>query len=89
MKTVSQKNRLKKWFACRGTCPLCNHYAKGLQATEDKSIAPEIQRSMYKRSNTKVTEVKGSHVIYMSQPDAVAKVIIEAAVNASKGIKPQ
>ena len=56
----------------------------GLVATEDKSIAPEIQRNMYKRSNTRVTEVKGSHVIYISQPEAVAKVIIEAAVNASK-----
>ena len=56
----------------------------GLVATEDKSIAPEIQRNMYKRSNTKVAEVKGSHVIYMSQPDAVAEVIIDAAVNASK-----
>jgi len=30
----------------------------GLVATEDKSIAPEIQRNMYKRSNTKVTEIK-------------------------------
>jgi pimeloyl-ACP methyl ester carboxylesterase len=58
--------------------------AYGLVATEDKSIAPEIQRNMYKRSNTKVTEIKGSHVIFMSQPKAVAKVIIEAAVNASK-----
>ena len=58
--------------------------AYGLVATEDKSIAPEIQRNMYKRSNTKVTEIKGSHVIFMSQPDAVADVIIEAAVNASK-----
>jgi len=48
-------------------------------ATEDKSIAPEIQHAMYKRSNTKVTEIKGSHVIFMSQPDAVAKVIVEAA----------
>jgi len=56
----------------------------GIVATEDKSIAPEIQRNMYKRSNTKVTEVKGSHVIFMSQPEAVAKVIIEAAANASK-----
>ena len=56
----------------------------GLVATEDKSIAPEIQRNMYKRSNTKVTKIKGSHVIFMSQPDAVAKVIIEAAVNATK-----
>jgi pimeloyl-ACP methyl ester carboxylesterase len=53
-------------------------------ATEDKSIDPSIQHAMYKRSNTKVTEVKGSHVIFMSQPEAVAKVIIEAAVNASK-----
>ena len=58
--------------------------AYGLVATEDKSIAPEIQRKMYKRSNTRVTEVKGSHVIFMSQPEAVAKVVIEAAVKASK-----
>ena len=57
----------------------------GLVATEDKSIAPEIQRAMYKRSNTKVTEVKGSHVIYMSQPDAVAKVIVEAAGKETVG----
>ena len=56
--------------------------AYGLVATEDKSIAPEIQRNMYKRSNTKVTEIKGSHVIFMSQPEAVAKTIIEASVNA-------
>lgn len=48
-------------------------------ATEDKSIVPEIQRNMYKRSNTKVTEVKGSHVVFISQPDAVAKVIIAAS----------
>jgi pimeloyl-ACP methyl ester carboxylesterase len=55
----------------------------GVIATEDKSIAPEIQRAMYKRSNTKVTELKGSHVVFMSKPEAVAKVIIEAAVKAS------
>lgn len=48
-------------------------------ATEDKSIAPEIQRAMYKRSNTKATEVKGSHVIFMSQPQTVAGVIETAA----------
>ncbi len=55
----------------------------GIIATEDKSIAPEIQRNMYKRSNTIVTEVKGSHVIFMSQPEQVAQVIITAAVKAS------
>ena len=58
--------------------------AYGVVATEDKSIAPEIERNMYKRSNTIITEIKGSHVIYISQPKAVAEVIIEAAVNASK-----
>ena len=51
----------------------------GVVATEDKSIAPEIQRNMYKRSNTKVTEIKGSHVVFMSQPEKVAAVIIAAA----------
>src|SRR5258708_26410974 len=56
--------------------------AYGLVATEDKSIAPEIQRNMYKRSNTKVTEIKGSHVIFMSQPEAIAKAVIEASVNS-------
>jgi len=39
---------------------------------------------MYKRSNTKVTKIKGSHAVYISQPEAVAKIIIEAAENASK-----
>ncbi len=53
--------------------------AYGIVATEDKSIAPEIERAMYKRSHTKVTEIKGSHVVFMSQPNAVADVIIAAS----------
>lgn len=53
--------------------------AYAVVATDDKSIAPSIQRAMYKRSNTKVTEVKGSHVVFMSQPKAVADVIIAAS----------
>nr|WP_233173252.1 alpha/beta hydrolase [Flavobacterium sp. ASV13] len=53
--------------------------AYGIVATEDKSIAPEIERAMYKRSNTKITEIKGSHVVFMSQPEAVAKVIVAAS----------
>jgi pimeloyl-ACP methyl ester carboxylesterase len=56
----------------------------GLVATEDKSINPDIQRAMYSRSNTQVTEVKGSHVIFMSQPQIVASVIIEAAINSAQ-----
>jgi pimeloyl-ACP methyl ester carboxylesterase len=51
----------------------------GIVATEDKSIVPDVERTMYKRANAKITEIKGSHVIFISQPEAVAKVIIEAA----------
>jgi pimeloyl-ACP methyl ester carboxylesterase len=60
-----------------------NKPSYGIVATEDKAIVPEIQRAMYKKANAKITEIKGSHVVFISQPDAVAKVIIEAA-NASK-----
>lgn len=55
----------------------------GIVATEDKAINPDIERNMYKRAGAKVTEIKGSHVIFISHPDAVAKVIIEAANNVS------
>ena len=52
-------------------------------ATEDKAINPDTERKMYKRAGAKVTEIKGSHVVFISQPDAVAKVIIEAATKAT------
>ena len=55
----------------------------GIVATEDKSINPEIQRNMYKRSHTKITEIKGSHAVYISQPQKVAAVIIQAAKEVS------
>jgi pimeloyl-ACP methyl ester carboxylesterase len=48
-------------------------------ATEDKTLDPDLQRFMYQRGNDKVTEIVGSHAIYMSQPEAVAAVIISAA----------
>jgi len=48
-------------------------------ATEDKSINPVLLRSMYKRAGSIVTELKGSHTLYMSQAKAVAKVIESAA----------
>ncbi|NIG53913.1 alpha/beta hydrolase [Chitinophaga sp. Cy-1792] len=61
-----------------------NKPSYGIVATEDKSIAPEIERKMYQRSNTKITEIKGSHVVYISQPQKVAEVIIKAAREVSK-----
>jgi len=57
--------------------------AYGIVALGDKSILPEIEEKMYTRSNTKFIKIKASHCVYVSQPEAVAKVIIEAAENAS------
>jgi pimeloyl-ACP methyl ester carboxylesterase len=54
-----------------------------LVATEDKMIPPAAQRSMSKRAGATVTEVKGSHAIYVSQPDAVVEMIEKAA----KGVR--
>jgi len=51
-------------------------------ATQDKSINPDIERNMYKRAGMKVTEVKGSHVVFISQPAKVAEVINNAASNS-------
>jgi pimeloyl-ACP methyl ester carboxylesterase len=52
-------------------------------ATQDRSINPELERFMYKRSKAETIEIKGSHVIYMSQAKAVAA-FIEKAAQASK-----
>jgi len=48
-------------------------------ATEDKSIHPELERMVYKRAGSIVTELKGSHTLYMSQANAVAAIIESAA----------
>jgi pimeloyl-ACP methyl ester carboxylesterase len=52
----------------------------GISSTEDKSINPEITMNMYKRSKSLITQIKGSHVVYMSHPDEVSSVIIAAAI---------
>jgi pimeloyl-ACP methyl ester carboxylesterase len=55
--------------------------AYGIVATEDKALNPAIERNMYQRANVNITEIKGSHVVFISQPNAVANVIIDAANN--------
>lgn len=50
-----------------------------LLATDDKMIPPDAQRAMSKRAGSTVVEEKGSHAIYVSQPEAVAKLIETAA----------
>lgn len=51
-------------------------------ATDDRVLNPDLQRWMSKRAGSKVTEVKASHAVYISQPEAVAKTIEDAALNA-------
>lgn len=48
-------------------------------ATEDRALNPKLARFMYKRSGAKVTEIRGSHLVYVSQARAVARVIETAA----------
>jgi pimeloyl-ACP methyl ester carboxylesterase len=50
-----------------------------LVATDDRMIPPPAQRLMSKRAGSTVVEVAGSHAIYVSQPQAVAALIEEAA----------
>ena len=53
-----------------------------LVTTEDKMIPPDAQRAMSKRAGSTVVEVKGSHAVYVSQPQAVAHLIEQAAAGA-------
>ncbi len=50
-----------------------------LVASDDHMIPPPAQRLMAKRAGATVTEVSGSHAVYVSNPQAVADVIEKAA----------
>src|SRR6187455_512734 len=50
-----------------------------LVSTDDRMIPPEAQRAMSTRAGSTVVEVTGRHAIYVSQPQAVAALIAEAA----------
>src|SRR5882757_4380952 len=54
-----------------------------LLTTEDRMIPPAAQQMMSERAGSTVEEVKGSHAIFVSQPQAVASVIEKAA----KGVR--
>ena len=50
-----------------------------LVATDDRMIPPPAQRAMAERAGATVAEAPGSHSIYLSQPQAVANLIKQAA----------
>jgi pimeloyl-ACP methyl ester carboxylesterase len=51
-------------------------------ATGDKAAGTDVVRSMAERAGANITEVEGSHVIMISQPQAVTDVIMEAVAAA-------
>jgi pimeloyl-ACP methyl ester carboxylesterase len=55
-----------------------------LVSQDDHAINPDLERFYAKRMNAKTSEVKSSHVAFISHPDVVAKLIEEAAAAAAK-----
>jgi pimeloyl-ACP methyl ester carboxylesterase len=53
-------------------------------STGDKSLNPIIERRMYKRAGSIITEINASHVVYISQPKKIAAVIEAAATGAEQ-----
>lgn len=62
------------WFAMWHQKP-----SFGIVATQDRLVSPELQRWMYQRAGARVTEIAASHAVQVSQPEAVVKVIEDAA----------
>ena len=48
-------------------------------ATGDKAAGADVVRAQAQRAGADITEVEGSHVIMISQPQAVTDVIVTAA----------
>ena len=47
-------------------------------ASSDTAAGADVVRSMAERAGAKITELEGSHVIMISQPQAVCEVILDA-----------
>jgi pimeloyl-ACP methyl ester carboxylesterase len=52
-----------------------------LVATDDRMIPPPAQRAMSERAGATTVETAASHAVYVSQPEAVANLITQAAAS--------
>lgn len=50
-------------------------------STQDNAINPDLERFMAKRMDAKTTEIKASHVSFISNPSQIAKVIESACAS--------
>lgn len=48
-------------------------------STEDRTINPDLERYMAQRMGARTIEVKASHLSLLSHPDAIARLILDAA----------
>lgn len=55
-----------------------------LIAAEDRAIHPDLMRMMAERAGSESVEIKASHALFMSRPDAVARLIETASDALSK-----
>lgn len=55
-----------------------------LVAAQDRAIHPDLMRMMARRAGSKAVEVKASHAVFMSQPQAVVDLIVDAAEALSR-----
>jgi hypothetical protein len=53
-----------------------------LIASRDRNLNPDLERSMAKHAGSETIEVSGSHAVYISKPNDVAR-LIERAAKAS------
>src|SRR5258708_26402710 len=59
-----------------------------LAATEDRMIPPPAQHAMAEKAGATLSEVAASHSVYLSQPEAVAPLIAQAAAGAAEPETP-
>jgi len=50
-----------------------------LVAKQDQAIAPDLERFMARRINAHTSQIDGSHAVYISHPEAVVRLVEEAA----------
>jgi pimeloyl-ACP methyl ester carboxylesterase len=55
-------------------------------ATDDRAAGTDVTRSMAERAGATITEVDGSHAIMISQPQAVADVILDAVASIGPAV---
>jgi hypothetical protein len=56
--------------------------------TDDRMIPPPAQRTIAERLGATTTEVPGSHAIYVSRPDVVSGLIVQAARSVATSATP-